>query len=126
MLDHAWIIPLFPAASFVIILLFGRRLPSKGSEVGIAAVGIAFALALVTNVSWFGHVNDAEHEVESSEEHAAVVAEGESAAAVAPAQEGEVEEEHAPAEGGEGVATEGEGEEHAEEEGHAEVAPVTK
>src|SRR5829696_1938924 len=129
MLDHAWIIPLFPAASFFIILLFGKRLPRKGAEVGIAAVGIAFALALVTNVSWFGHVNDAEHEAESTEEHAAVVAEGESAAAAAPGQEveGEAEEEggeHAPAEGGEGGVVE---EEHAEEEGgHAEVAPVTK
>jgi NADH-quinone oxidoreductase subunit L len=128
-LDNAWIIPLFPAASFFIILLFGKRLPRKGAEVGIAAVGIAFALALVTNVSWFGHVNDAEHEAESTEEHAAVVAEGESAAAVAPGQEseGEAEEEggeHAPAEGGEGGVVE---EEHAEEEeGHAEVAPVTK
>src|SRR5829696_3770194 len=119
MLDHAWIIPLFPAASFVIILLFGRRLPSTGSEVGIAAVGIAFALALVTNVSWFGHVNDAEHAAGATEEHASAVVDqpaGAPGEAAAVAQEGE----GTPAVEGEG------GEQHAEEEADASVAPVTK
>jgi NADH-quinone oxidoreductase subunit L len=59
MLDYAWIIPLLPAASFFGILLFGKRMPAKGSELGIAAVGIAFILSLVVNVQWFGHVDDA-------------------------------------------------------------------
>jgi NADH-quinone oxidoreductase subunit L len=98
-LDYAWIIPLFPAASFVIILLFGKRLPYKGSEVGVAAVGIAFALALITNVAWFGHVNDAEHEAETEQHSEEVVeeegghalAEGESAAAALPAAQEEGE-----------------------------------
>jgi NADH-quinone oxidoreductase subunit L len=58
MLDNAWIIPLLPAASFFLILFFGKRMPRKGSEIGIAAVGLAFVLALATNISWFGHVND--------------------------------------------------------------------
>ena len=58
MLDNAWIIPLIPAASFFIILAVGKRLPRKGSEIGIAAVGIAFVLALATNVQWFDHVNN--------------------------------------------------------------------
>src|SRR5918998_2647735 len=68
MLDNAWIIPLIPAASFFLILAFGKRLPRKGSELGIAAVGIAFVLALVTNVQWFQHVSDAEHESETHTE----------------------------------------------------------
>ena len=46
MLENAWIIPLIPAASFFLILFFGKRMPRKGSELGIAAVGIAF-VALV-------------------------------------------------------------------------------
>ena len=59
MLDYAWIIPLLPAASFFLILLFGKRMPAKGSELGIAAVGIAFVLAVVVNAQWFNHVDEA-------------------------------------------------------------------
>ena len=70
MLEHAWIIPLIPAASFVIILAIGKRLPRKGAEVGIAALAICFVLALATNVKWFEHVDNAEHAAVSGE-HAA-------------------------------------------------------
>jgi NADH-quinone oxidoreductase subunit L len=69
MLENAWIIPLIPAASFFLILLFGKRFPRQGSEIGIAALGICFVLAIVTNVQWFQHVDDAEHDAtEHSEE----------------------------------------------------------
>jgi NADH-quinone oxidoreductase subunit L len=61
MLDKAWIIPLIPAVSFFLILLFGQRMPKKGSEIGIAALGLCFGLALVTNFQWFQHVNDSSH-----------------------------------------------------------------
>jgi NADH-quinone oxidoreductase subunit L len=96
-LEHAWIIPLIPAASFFLILLFGKRLPNKGAEIGIAALGVCFAMALATNVQWRDHVNDAEHKaeaqheeeggVEGEEEHGLV--EGESAAVAVPAAEEE-------------------------------------
>ncbi|HKE74514.1 MAG TPA: hypothetical protein VKB57_12915, partial [Acidimicrobiales bacterium] len=82
MLEHAWIIPLIPAASFFLILFFGKRMPRKGSEIGIAALGLAFALALVTNVSWWHHVdNSPEQAVKPA---AALVAQGESAAPAEP------------------------------------------
>ena len=57
MLAYAWLIPAIPALSFVLILAFGKRLPRGGSEIGIAAVGIAFILALGTGVGWIQRVN---------------------------------------------------------------------
>ncbi|HEY3142839.1 MAG TPA: NADH-quinone oxidoreductase subunit L [Acidimicrobiales bacterium] len=68
MLENAWIIPLIPAASFLLILFFGKRLPRKGSEIGVAAVGLAFVLALVVNVQWFHHVDNAGERSGHSEE----------------------------------------------------------
>jgi NADH-quinone oxidoreductase subunit L len=118
-LEHAYVIPLIPAASFFLILFFGKRMPKKGAEIGIAALGLAFAMALATNVQWRDHVDDAEHAQESHAEegdHAEepVGGEGEHAQA-AVGGEGEHAEEPA---GGEG--------EHAEEGGHTEftVEPI--
>jgi NADH-quinone oxidoreductase subunit L len=57
MLAYAWLIPAIPALSFVLILAFGKRLPHGGSEIGIAAVALAFVLALGTGVGWIQRVN---------------------------------------------------------------------
>ena len=57
-LDQAWLVPLVPAVSFVIILLFGRRLPRKGSEVGIAAVGFSFLWSCAALAQWVNHIED--------------------------------------------------------------------
>jgi len=54
MLKNAWLIPLIPAISFVIILAFGKRLPKKGAEVGIAALTISFVIAMLGAVEWIG------------------------------------------------------------------------
>ncbi len=59
-LDHAWLVPLIPAVSFVVILFFGKRLPKHGSEVGVFAVGASFVLSLGALVQWINHVNDVE------------------------------------------------------------------
>jgi NADH-quinone oxidoreductase subunit L len=92
-LDHAWIIPLIPALSFALILAFGKKLPYKGAEIGITALGVCFALALVTNVQWFDHVNEAEH---ASEEHATeeVVHEDDPVVSEEHAEEASAEEHH--------------------------------
>jgi NADH-quinone oxidoreductase subunit L len=58
MLDYAWIIPVIPTLSFVLILLFGKKMPKKGSEIGIAAVGTTFVLAVITLVQWIQRVED--------------------------------------------------------------------
>ena len=69
LLRNVWLIPLLPALSFVGILTFGKRMPRGGSELGIAAVGIAFVLALLTGVAWMDH-RDNSHD---QEVHVAVV-----------------------------------------------------
>ena len=68
-LRNVWLIPLLPALSFVGILFFGKRLPRGGSELGIAALGIAFVLALLTGAAWIDHRDNFHGE----EVHAAVV-----------------------------------------------------
>ncbi len=52
MAENAWLIPFLPFASFFVILLFGKRLPRKGSEVGVLAVGASFVLSIATAVEW--------------------------------------------------------------------------
>ncbi len=59
MLDYAWLIPTIPAVSFVLILFFGKRMPRKGSEIGILAVGASFVLSCITAIEWIQRVNDA-------------------------------------------------------------------
>src|SRR6266571_3014985 len=59
-LDWAWLIPSIPAVSFFAILFFGKRLPRKGSEIGIAAVGVSLLLSIIAAVEWINRVNDAE------------------------------------------------------------------
>src|SRR5215213_9616502 len=54
MADNAWLIPLIPAVSFFIILFFGRKMPKKGAEVGIGAIGASFVLAVLTAADWIG------------------------------------------------------------------------
>ena len=54
-LQNVWLIPLIPAMSFIGILFFGKRLPRGGSELGIAALAIAFLLSICTGFAWMDH-----------------------------------------------------------------------
>jgi NADH-quinone oxidoreductase subunit L len=51
-LDNAWLIPLIPGVAFAVIILFGKRLPFKGAEVGIASMAAATVLAAGTAYQW--------------------------------------------------------------------------
>src|SRR5579862_7775679 len=53
-LTNAWLIFLLPSLSFVVILLFGKKLPRGGSEVGVGAVAISFLLAIGAAIGWIG------------------------------------------------------------------------
>jgi len=70
-LDHAWLIPVIPAVAFAIIILFGRRLPMKGSEVGIASMASSLVLAVGTTYQWIQRVDSLHGGGE--EEHSALV-----------------------------------------------------
>ncbi|MDQ1368633.1 MAG: NADH-quinone oxidoreductase subunit [Acidimicrobiaceae bacterium] len=59
-LTNAWLIPLIPALSFVVILLFGKRLPNKGSEVGVVAVSASFVRAIGTAIAWIQRATSGE------------------------------------------------------------------
>jgi NADH-quinone oxidoreductase subunit L len=58
-LRNAWLVPALPAASFVAILLFGKRLPRKGAELGIASVGASLVLACIAAAQWIDKVESA-------------------------------------------------------------------
>ena len=60
MLDNVWIITALPAASFLVILFFGKRMPKGGAGVGIAAVGASFVLSCITAAQWIDRVSAAE------------------------------------------------------------------
>jgi NADH-quinone oxidoreductase subunit L len=58
LLDKVWLFPAIMAASFLLILFVGKRLPEKATAgIGIAAVSICFALSLLTGAQWINRVN---------------------------------------------------------------------
>ena len=75
-LENVWLIPLLPAISFFLILFFGKRMPKGGSEIGIAAIGLAFVLAILANVAWIDHRDNFDGQTESA--LTGIVSEGES------------------------------------------------
>ena len=48
MIEQAWLIPLFPVISFLIILLFGNRMKEGGGYVAVAFVGLSMLVSLLT------------------------------------------------------------------------------
>ena len=45
--EYMWLVPLLPVLAFFVILFFGKRLPNRGHEVGIFAVGAGLLLSLI-------------------------------------------------------------------------------
>jgi NADH-quinone oxidoreductase subunit L len=60
-LKNAWLIPLLPAISSVLILAFGKKLPGKGHEIGIGALGLSFLGSLVGAAEWIGKATHEGH-----------------------------------------------------------------
>jgi NADH-quinone oxidoreductase subunit L len=53
--EKAWLIPLLPALSFLVILFFGKKLPRGGSESGILAVGLSFVISVFVAIDWISN-----------------------------------------------------------------------
>lgn len=56
-LEHAYLIPIIPAVAFALIILFGKRLPMKGSELGLVSMVSALVLAIGTTYQWIQRVD---------------------------------------------------------------------
>ncbi len=59
-LENAWLIPVVPAIAFALIIGFGKRLPYRGSEVGIASMVVSLFLSIGAVVQWMQRVNAAD------------------------------------------------------------------
>jgi len=55
MLEIAWLVPLFPLISFVLLVAFGRQLKEGAAYVGITALLASFAVALAVFIERLGH-----------------------------------------------------------------------
>jgi NADH-quinone oxidoreductase subunit L len=61
-LEHAWLIPVIPALSFFLTILFGKKMPKLGAEFGITALLASLTLSLGTAVQWIQRVSDSHGE----------------------------------------------------------------
>ena len=61
-LENAWVIPVIPAVAFALIIFFGRKMPMKGSEFGIASMLGALVMAGGAGYQWIQRVNGAGEE----------------------------------------------------------------
>ena len=107
MLENAFLIPLIPAISFVVILLFGRSVigADRVHRVGIAAVGIVWVLSMIAAAAWIVRVEDGTAGPDDTDSHALVgVSEGYAAAGAMS--------------GGENLAAEDDGHGVVEDDGH--------
>ncbi len=61
-LENAWLIPLMPVIAFVLIIGFGKKMPMKGSEFGIASLVASLVVSVGAAYQWIQRVDGAEPE----------------------------------------------------------------
>jgi NADH-quinone oxidoreductase subunit L len=61
-LENAWLIPVVPVIAFALIILFGKRLPMKGSELGVLSMLSSLVLAAGAGYQWIQRTNSATEE----------------------------------------------------------------
>jgi NADH-quinone oxidoreductase subunit L len=66
-LDNLWLAALIPGIAFALIILFGKRMPMKGSEFGLASMAASLVIASGAAYQWIQRVNAADdHAVEGA------------------------------------------------------------
>jgi NADH-quinone oxidoreductase subunit L len=63
MTEGAWLIPVVPFVSFLVIVLVGRRMPMRGAEIGVLAVGISFVMSILVFLDFVGDAETVEKSV---------------------------------------------------------------
>lgn len=58
-LEHAWLIPLMPVIAFALIIAYGKKMPMKGSEFGIASLLASLAVSVGAAYQWIQRVDGA-------------------------------------------------------------------
>ena len=61
-LDNAWLAPVVPTIGFFLIIFFGKKLPKKGSEIGVLSLVGSLVLASGAAWQWIQRVNSASEE----------------------------------------------------------------
>ena len=61
-LENLWLIGVIPAVGFWLIILFGKRTPMKGSDIGLISMGASLVLATGAMIQWIQRTNSAEEE----------------------------------------------------------------
>ena len=61
-LQNVWLAPVVPTIGFVLIILFGKRLPKKGSEIGVVSLVASLVLAGGAAWQWIQRVGSAADE----------------------------------------------------------------
>ncbi len=59
-LENAWLVGLIPVIGFAIILFFGKKLPMKGAEVGLASMAASLVVSVGACIEWMQRTNSAE------------------------------------------------------------------
>jgi len=61
-LENAWLVPVIPAIGFALIIFFGKQMPKKGSEIGIASMLGSLFFSAMAAYQWIQRVNGAPRE----------------------------------------------------------------
>ena len=65
-LENAWLVGLIPVVGFAIIIFFGKKLPMKGAEIGLASMTASLVVAVGGAIQWMQRTDSAESHSEEA------------------------------------------------------------